>query len=286
MAPGGPGHPVAFTGMGLRKRFLVAVVGVPGSPAEAQRSEVGRFRSLGAAEEAGRDEWKRILFVHAPHVERYRIVVEDDGVEVADVPMPELPADAAPGILDETVTPLGASVGALGEPIDPDAADAADATDEADATADAEAADEPVVAKAADEPAVAAAPDAADADAAAAGPAAPPEEIQATGELAVVEDEPDELAATGEHKGMADEVAADDVAATGEVPVIAPVDDDAPGGGDDGDGPPPAPRPSLEIEDPPDGPVPDDIIQRFAQMVEAEEQRAAERSARDRDGGG
>jgi hypothetical protein len=72
------------------------------------------------------------------------------------------------------------------------------------------------------------------------------------------------------------------VAATGEVPVIAPVDDDAPGGGGDGDGPPPAPRPPLEIEDPPDGPVPDEIIQRFAQMVEAEEQRAAERSARDR----
>jgi len=113
--------------MGLRKRFLVAVVGVPGSPAEAQRSEVGRFRSLGAAEEAGRDEWKRILFVHAPHVERYRIVVEDDGVEVADVPMPELPADSAPGILDETVTPLGASVGALGEPIDPDVSRSADA---------------------------------------------------------------------------------------------------------------------------------------------------------------
>jgi hypothetical protein len=187
--------------MGLRKRFLVAVVGVPGSPAEAQRSEVGRFRNLGAAEEAGRDEWKRILFVHAPHVERYRIVVEDDGVEVADVPMPELPADAAPGILDETVTPLGASVGALGEPIDPDAAGAADATDEADATADQDAADEPVVAEAVDEPAVAATPDAADADAAAAGPASPPEEIQATGEIAVVEDERDDLAATGEHKG-------------------------------------------------------------------------------------
>ena len=287
MAPGGPGHRVAFTEMGLRKRFLVAVVGVPGSPAEAQRSEVGRFRNLGAAEEAGRDEWKRILFVHAPHVERYRIVVEDDGVEVADVPMPELPADAAPGILDETVTPLGASVGALGEPIDPDAADAADATDGVDATADSDASDVPVVTEAADEPAVAAAPDAADADAAAAGPASPPEEIQATGELAVGEDERDDLAATGEHKGMAVDVAADDVAATGEVPVIPPADD-APGEDDsgDGDGPPPAPRPSLEIEDPPDGPVPDDIIQRFAQMVEAEEQRAAERSARDRDNGG
>jgi hypothetical protein len=268
--------------MGLRKRFLVAVVGVPGSPAEAQRSEVGRFRSLGAAEEAGRDEWKRILFVHAPHVERYRIVVEDDGVEVADVPMPELPADSAPGILDETVTPLGASVGALGEPIDPDAANGANApggTDAAEEAADADAPGEP------GEPAMVAAPDAADADGSAAEPESSPQEIQATGEFAVVEDGPDDLAATGEHKGMANEVAADDVAATGEVPVIAPVDDDAPGGGGDGDGPPPAPRPPLEIEDPPDGPVPDDIIQRFAQMVEAEEQRAAERSARDRNDG-
>jgi len=277
MAPGGPGHRVAFTGMGLRKRFLVAVVGVPGSPAEAQRSEVGRFRSLGAAEEAGRDEWKRILFVHAPHVERYRIVVEDDGVEVADVPMPELPADSAPGILDETVTPLGASVGALGEPIDPDAAHSADTPDGTDTTEEAADADAPGA------PEVMAAEEAA--DAAAAEPESPPEEIQATGELAVVEDEPDDLAATGEHKGMADEVASDDVATTGEVPVIAPVDDDAPGGGGDGDGPPPAPRPPLEIEDPPDGPVPDEIIQRFAQMVEAEEQRAAERSARDRNDG-
>ena len=263
--------------MGLRKRFLVAVVGVPGSPAEAQRSEVGRFRSLGAAEEAGRDEWKRILFVHAPHVERYRIVVEDDGVEVADVPMPELPADSAPGILDETVTPLGASVGALGEPIDPDAAHSADTPDGTDTTEEAADADAPGA------PEVMAAEEAA--DAAAAEPESPPEEIQATGELAVVEDEPDDLAATGEHKGMADEVASDDVATTGEVPVIAPVDDDAPGGGGDDNGPPPAPRPPLEIEDPPDGPVPDEIIQRFAQMVEAEEQRAAERSARDRNDG-
>jgi hypothetical protein len=277
MAPGGPGHRVAFTEMGLRKRFLVAVVGVPGSPAEAQRSEVGRFRNLGAAEEAGRDEWKRILFVHAPHVERYRIVVEDDGVEVADVPMPELPADSAPGILDETVTPLGASVGALGEPIDPDAAHSADTPDGTDTTEEAADADAPGA------PEVMAAEEAA--DAAAAEPESPPEEIQATGELAVVEDGPDDLAATGEHKGMADEVASDDVATTGEVPVIAPVDDDAPGGGGDGDGPPPAPRPPLEIEDPPDGPVPDEIIQRFAQMVEAEEQRAAERSARDRNDG-
>lgn len=271
--------------MGLRKRFLVVVVGVPGSPAEAQRSEVGRFRSLGAAEEAGRDEWKRILFVHAPHVERYRIVVEDDGVEVADVPMPELPADAAPGILDETVTPLGASVGALGEPIDPDSADHADGADAAGEASEEGngSAPEAAAADSADKPAVADAPDAADT---ASGPGSAPEGIQATGELTVVQDEPDELAATGEHKGMADEVAADDVAATGEVPVIASAEDDAPGKGGDGDDPPPAPRPALEVEDPPDGPVPDDIIQRFAQMVEAEEQRAAERSARDRDNGG
>ena len=100
--------------MGLKKRFLVVVVGVVGSPAEAQRSEVGRFRSRSAAEQAGVDEWRRILFVHAPHIDRYRIVIDDDGAEVADIPMPELPAETAPGLLDETVTPLGASMGALG----------------------------------------------------------------------------------------------------------------------------------------------------------------------------
>ena len=79
-----------MTAMGVRKRFLVVVVGVPGSPAEAQRSEVGRFRSMGAAQQAGQDEWRRILFVHAPHVDRYRVVIEDDGVEVGEVPMPDL----------------------------------------------------------------------------------------------------------------------------------------------------------------------------------------------------
>jgi hypothetical protein len=66
----------------------------------------------------------------------------------------------------------------------------------------------------------------------------------------------DDLAATGEHRGLADEVAAE-------------VED------------PPA-RPYMEIEDPPDGPVPEDIIARFAEMVQAEEERAAERAARER----
>lgn len=219
--------------MGLRKRFLLVVVGVPGSPAEAQRSEVGRFRSTSAAEDAGRDEWKRILFVHAPHVDRYRIVIEDDGVEVGDVPMPELPADAGPGILDEVVTPLGTSVGALGEPIVP----------------------EP-------EP----------------GPEDPPgavpdpgEPIGATGELTAIEDDPNDLAATGEHAGLADELARDDMSATGEVPVVPPAEDPAAA--------PPAPY--MQIEEPPDGPVPESVIARFAEMVRAEEDRAAERRARD-----
>jgi len=237
--------------MGVRKRFLVVVVGVPGSPAEAQRSEVGRFRSTGTAEQAGQDEWRRILFVHAPHVDRYRIVIEDDGVEVGEVPMPELPADAGPGILDETVTPLGASsVGALGEPIEeqPDDEPAPEPAPEPTAAA------EPVVAAA-----VVMAPD-------------EPGAIEATGELEVVVDEED-LAATGEHKGLADEVAADDVSATGGVPVIAPEGDAEPVA---------APRPYIEIEDPPEGPVPEDVIARFAAMVDAEKERKARRAERDR----
>ena len=236
--------------MGVRKRFLVVVVGVPGSPAEAQRSEVGRFRSMGAAQQAGQDEWRRILFVHAQHVDRYRVAIEDDGVEVGEVPMPELPAEAAPGILDETVTPLGASIGALGEPIEPEA--------EPDPEPE-------VVAEAAAEPLVEPDPE---------PPVEPeaevddgPEPIEATGELLVIQE--DDLAATGEHKGLADEVAADDVSTTGEVPVIAEVEE-APS------------RPYMEIEDPPDGPVPEDIIARFAEMVQAEEERAAERAARER----
>ncbi len=249
--------------MGLRKRFLVVVVGVPGSPAEAQRSEVGRFRSMGAAQEAGQDEWRRILFVHAPHVDRYRVVIEDDGVEVGEVPMPELPAEAAPGILDETVTPLGASIGALGEPIEPEPVEP-EAVEEPEA---AEEAAEPLVAPVA---AVAVAQDAdAEPDAAVEDELEP---IEATGELMVVQE--DDLAATGEHKGLADQVAADeaaadDVSTTGEVPVIAEADE-------------PPSRPYIEIEDPPDGPVPEDIIARFAEMVQAEEERAAERAARER----
>lgn len=281
--------------MGLRKRFLVVVVGVPGSPAEAQRSEVGRFRSMSAAEQAGQDEWRRILFVHAPHVDRYRIVIEDDGVEVGEVPMPELPADAGPGILDETVTPLGTSVGALGEPLeeapvedvevddveveeaavevaDVAPGDAPPAPDVAvEAVAVAGVAAEVVAGQSEPEPepepavqAVVATEVDADAEA---------EAIEATGELEVIPDE-DELAATGEHKGLADEVAMDDVSATGEVPIIPP----------EGDGVPAAPaqRPYIEIEDPPDGPVPEDVIARFAAMVEADKEREARRAERER----
>lgn len=281
--------------MGLRKRFLVVVVGVPGSPAEAQRSEVGRFRSMSAAEQAGQDEWRRILFVHAPHVDRYRIVIEDDGVEVGEVPMPELPADAGPGILDETVTPLGTSVGALGEPLeeapvedvevddveveeaavevaDVAPGDAPPAPDVAvEAVAVAGVAAEVVAGQSEPEPepepavqAVVATEVDADAEA---------EAIEATGELEVIPDE-DELAATGEHKGLADEVAMDDVSATGEVPVIPPEDNGEPVA--------PAQRPYIEIEDPPEGPVPEDVIARFAAMVEADKEREARRAERER----
>lgn len=264
--------------MGLRKRFLVVVVGVPGSPAEAQRSEVGRFRSMGAAEQAGQDEWRRILFVHAPHVDRYRIVIEDDGVEVADVPMPELPADTAPGILDETVTPLGASIGALGEPIDeqPEAVEEV-AVEEAVVIDHVEAAAPPDEAAAAPgAPAPSPAPEVVAAAAVVTEDLTAPGAIEATGELEVIADE--ELAATGEHKGLADEVAdgagTDDVSATGEVPVIAPDADDAHA--------PLAPRPYIEIEDPPDGPVPEDVIARFAAMVEADQEREARRAERER----
>ena len=258
--------------MGLRKRFLVVVVGVPGSPAEAQRSEVGRFRSMGAAQQAGQDEWRRVLFVHAPHIDRYRIVIEDDGVEVGDVPMPELPADAGPGILDETVTPLGTSVGALGEPLeeapveDSEVAEAAVEVGD-DAPEDIQPAPDVAVEAAAVAGVVAEQPEPA-------GEAVvEAEAIEATGELEVIPQE-DDLAATGEHKGLADEVAMDDVSATGEVPVITP----------EGDGEPaaPAPRPYIEIEDPPDGPVPDDVIARFAAMVEADEEREARRAERER----
>ena len=278
--------------MGLRKRFLVVVVGVPGSPAEAQRSEVGRFRSVSAAEQAGQDEWRRILFVHAPHVDRYRIVIEDDGVEVGEVPMPELPADAGPGILDETVTPLGTSVGALGEPLEEapvedveveevavevgDAApgDAPPAPDvSVEAVAVAGVAAEVVAGQSEPEPEPEPAVQAVVATEVDADAEAEAEAIEATGELEVIPDE-DELAATGEHKGLADEVAMDDVSATGEVPIIPP----------EGDGVPAAPaqRPYIEIEDPPDGPVPEDVIARFAAMVEADKEREARRAERER----
>ena len=276
--------------MGLRKRFLVVVVGVPGSPAEAQRSEVGRFRSVSAAEQAGQDEWRRILFVHAPHVDRYRIVIEDDGVEVGEVPMPELPADAGPGILDETVTPLGTSVGALGEPLEEAPVEDVEVEEVAVEVADAARGDDPPAPDAAVE-AVAVAGVAAEVVAGQSEPEPDPavqavvatevdadaeaeaEAIEATGELEVIPDE-DELAATGEHKGLADEVAMDDVSATGEVPIIPPEDNGEPAA--------PAQRPYIEIEDPPDGPVPEDVIARFAAMVEADKEREARRAERER----
>ncbi|MSO45137.1 MAG: hypothetical protein EXQ74_07550 [Thermoleophilia bacterium] len=211
--------------MGLTKRFIVVVVGVSGSPAEAQRSEIGRYRSTSAARQAGHDEWQRLLFVHAPHIDRYRVVVESNGVEVDEVPMPEIPAHAGPGILDETVTPLGAGRGGLTEP-EPEP----EAEPEAEAEVDAE-------------------------------PDGEPEAVEVTGELLAIHDE---VETTGEYTGMAHEVMA-----TGEHPRIEHEDSDLPA------------RSSIVTDEPPDGPVPDEIIERFAAMVQAEAERAIERRARE-----
>ena len=216
--------------MGLRKSYLVAVVGVQGSPADAQRSEVGAYRTESAARQAGSDEWRRILFVHAPHIDRYRVVIEHDGAVIGDVPMPEVPADAAPGILDETVTPLGVPLGAAGERIEEQGADDAESVSrvEVDETAD------------------------------------EPEVLETTGELEVIPRDDELLLPV-------------DTAVTGEQPAI--VRDDDP----EADPKPVAPAaPAYTIEDPPEGPVPDDIIARFAEMVRSDEERAAERAERER----
>ena len=235
--------------MGLMKRYLVAVVGVPGSPAESQRSEVGAYRTEAAARQAGSDEWRRILFVHAPHIDRYRVVIERDGAEVGEVPMPEVPADAAPGILDETVTPLGVSVGAAGERIEVE---------------EAEAVDEVAVDEVAVEEAVA--------------PATDLEALGSTGEMAVIEDEdPLDAQITGQHPAVnrddLGEIAADEPTPAS----LVNLDPDEPE-----PAPAPPPAPSYVIDDPPDGPVPEDIIAKFAEALRGEEERAAER---DRDRG-
>jgi len=237
--------------MGLMKRYLVAVVGVPGSPAESQRSEVGSYRSESAARQAGADEWRRILFVHAPHIDRYRVVIERDGAEVGEVPMPEVPADAGPGILDETVTPLGVSIGAAGELIEP-----------ADTIT-------PPVDEDAHDPDPA--PTAVDLEA-----------LGSTGEMAVIHEDPLDAQVTGQQpvvrRDDPEEIAADEPTPASLVQLDG--DDDAPA-----DSEAPAPTPSYVIEEPPDGPVPDDIIARFAESVRAEEERAAERAERERDSG-
>ncbi len=216
--------------VGLRKSYLVAVVGVQGSPADAQRSEVGAYRTESAARQAGSDEWRRILFVHAPHIDRYRVVIEHDGAVIGDVPMPEVPADAGPGILDETVTPLGVPLGAAGERIEEQGAD------------DAESVSRVEVDEAADEPEV----------------------LETTGELDVIPRDDEMLLPV-------------DTAVTGEQPAI--VRDDDP----EADPEPVTPAPpAYTIEEPPDGPVPDEIIARFAEMVRSDEERAAERAERER----
>lgn len=226
--------------MGLMKRYLVAVVGVPGSPAQSQRSEVGAYRTEAAARQAGSDEWRRILFVHAPHIDRYRVVIERDGTEVGEVPMPEVPADAAPGILDETVTPLGVSVGAAGERIDPD--EVAEAVVEVDEAAVAEVATDL-------------------------------EALGSTGEMAVIEDEdPLDAQITGQHPAVnrddLGEIAADEPTPASLVNLDAEEPEAAPA--------PPA-TPAYVIEDTPEGPVPEDIIAKFAEALRGEEERAAER---------
>lgn len=225
--------------MGLRKSYLVAVVGVQGSPADAQRSEVGAYRTESAARQAGSDEWRRILFVHAPHIDRYRVVIEHDGAVIGDVPMPEVPADAAPGILDETVTPLGVPLGAAGERIEEQGADDAESVSRVEVDEPIEAAE---VVEAADEPEV----------------------LETTGELEVIPRDDELLLPV-------------DTAVTGEQPAIVRDDDPA------ADPEPVAPAASAyRIEDPPEGPVPDDIIARFAEMVRSDEERAAERAERER----
>jgi hypothetical protein len=248
------------------KRYLVAVVGVPGSPAESQRSEVGAYRTESAARQAGSDEWRRILFVHAPHIDRYRVVIERDGAEVGEVPMPEVPADAAPGILDETVTPLGVSVGAAGERIEVDEAEAVEE----------EAVEEEAVEEVAVEEAVAVAEVAAVDDAVA--PVTDLEALGSTGEMAVIEDEdPLDAQITGQHPAVnrddLGEIAADEPTPASLVNLDADEPEPAPAA---------PPAPSYVIDDPPDGPVPEDIIAKFAEALRGEEERAAER---DRDRG-
>lgn len=252
--------------MGLRKRFVVAVVGVAGSAAESQRREIDRYRSIDAARSAGADEWRRILFVHAPHVDRYRVVIEHDGVEVGEVDMPDLPGDAgAPGILDETVTPLGTPVGAAGEPADaaesmlPDHDEAA-SNDEVAAAAS-NPADEPVpdeqleVAQVDDGGSVADdMPSPALLEAPAAPPPSPAPVEDALGPTGKFDAIPSATDVTGEQPMVTDDVAGAEAAA-------------------------PAPASGV-IEEMPDGPVPEDIIERFAEYVRAEEERAAERAER------
>ncbi len=229
--------------MGLKKRYVVAVVGVAGSPAESQRSEVGSYRSDAAARQAGADEWRRILFVHAPHVDRYRVVIERDGGEVGDVPMPEVPADAAPGILDETVTPLGIPLGAAGEVVE--------VVEVVGVMAEAEAV--PAAA-----PTAAAVPVAEE-------PQVEIEALESTGEMAVVPVEnlaPSDAAATGQHP----------VVSSGDVPAA-----DTPTAADSSPDPVAPSPPAYVIEEPPEGPVPEDIIARFAEAARGAEERAAER---------
>ena len=240
--------------MGLRKRYLVAVVGVQGSPADAQRSEVGAYRTESAARQAGSDEWRRILFVHAPHIDRYRVVIEHDGAVIGDVPMPEVPADAAPGILDETVTPLGVPLGAAGERIEEPEADEAESVSRVEVHETIEVIEVIEVIETIEVVEAVEVVEAAD----------EPEVLETTGELEVIPRDDELLLPV-------------DTAVTGEQPAI--VRDDDP----EADPEPVAPpAPAYTIEEPPEGRVPDEIIARFAEMVRSDEERAAERAERER----
>jgi len=148
------------------------------------------------------------------------------------------------------------SVGAAGERIEVDEVEAVEevAAEEAVAVAEVAAADDAVA------------------------PVTDLEALGSTGEMAVIEDEdPLDAQITGQHPAVnrddLGEIAADEPTPASLVNLDADEPEMEPT---------PPPMPSYVIEDPPDGPVPDDIIAKFAEAVRGEEERAAER---DRDRG-
>ncbi|MCU0306257.1 MAG: hypothetical protein MUE51_00525 [Thermoleophilia bacterium] len=233
--------------MGLRKKYTVVVVGVEGS-ATAQRSELGRFRSEDAARTAAREEWRRLMFVHAPHADRYRVVIERDGTEIADVDPPGPPPAEPPPGLDAPVSETGSH---------------------------------PVVAPADGEAAPAGEP-------AADGPSADPQADDADGGAADQADAPSGPVTAEHPSGL--EAAAGEGEGEGGEGGEAPAEGgpEGPGGaGDEGEGAPGLettgtnPIIAAEEEPVPEGPVPEEIIERFAEAVRREEERAARRRERE-----